>query len=517
MGRFGYLMAAVIGVSIPLSAQGLTVRTTEGEAVSHGEAAKAEPGDAAPDGEVDGDGKAVGDLLRELHDIQFADGDLTDDEINALVEKARERLEKDMAKQRERERRIKAKPGSKDHKEETAEITQARYRDSLRALERDLIYNIASLRKPGGDRFERPLDNLQDKIKDTFADLHAKIADGKAETWADTLAVARKFHVEFSAQVTGWADKIGVDPAMPNAKDYIVETKKALRDRLRRLRKLGGSKYESQLDALEERILDTYEKLEEKLEDTVPEGWAAIVKDADKFNMTYTAELDGWAKQIGVDDTLPGPLEQLADLKRDLSGRIDDLRRIGGGEHESAIDGINDSINDTFADLKDKLLREKKELHQGTLETATKFHKQFADTIAALERRIVGADTKIDRRFPEIPAKDTPRTDYPEKDIELPKGEVMDIVEGVRVARLMPLTKQQLGLDHGLSVNEIIDADKALARAGLEVYDIILTVNGTKCDLRTDLREALAKLERGTEYEIVIMRKGEKQTLKATK
>jgi S1-C subfamily serine protease len=204
-------------------------------------------------------------------------------------------------------------------------------------------------------------------------------------------------------------------------------------------------------------------------------------------------------------------------LKRDLSGRIGDLRRIGGGEHEAAIDGINDSINDTFADLKDKLLSEKKETHQGTLETAAKFHKQFADTIAALERKIVGADTKIDRRFPEIPAKDTPRPDYPEKDIELPKGEVMDIVEGVRVARLMPLTKQQLGLDHGLSVNEIIDADKALARAGLEVYDIILTVNGTNCDLRTDLREALAKLERGTEYEIVIMRKGEKQTLKATK
>jgi hypothetical protein len=280
MGRFGYLMAAVIGLAIPLSAQGLTVRTTEGKAVSHGEATKAEPGDAAPDGEVDGDGKAVGELLREIHDIQFADGDLTEDEINALVEKARERLEKDMAKQRERERRIKAEPGSKTHKAETTEITKARYRDSLRALERDLIYNIASLRKPGGDRFERPLDNLQDKIKDTFADLHDKIDDGKSDTWADTLAVARKFHVEFSSQVTAWADKIGVDPAMPNAKDYIVETKKALRDRLRRLRKLGGSKYESQLDALEERILDTFENLEEKLEDTVPEGWAAIVKDS---------------------------------------------------------------------------------------------------------------------------------------------------------------------------------------------------------------------------------------------
>jgi S1-C subfamily serine protease len=93
----------------------------------------------------------------------------------------------------------------------------------------------------------------------------------------------------------------------------------------------------------------------------------------------------------------------------------------------------------------------------------------------------------------------------------------MDIVDGVRVARLMPMPKKQLGLSNGLSVNEITDAEGALARAGLEVYDIIIKVNGTEVDSRTGLREELDKVAKDSEYELLIMRDGKEKTLKAKK
>ena len=522
MARFGLMIAASAGLALPLCAQGgITIKTKEGTVESHGEANKAEAGDAMRRPDTRGNPEEIAGFIREVSKARaenFADGDLTQEEINRLVEKAREKLEKDMAKLQERERENRAETDPEDRAEVAEEISEDRYRNSLRALERDLLYSVERLRKPGGDQYEGELDNMEDKVKDTFADLNDQIEDGTSVTWAQTLDTARKFHTEFHSQIDKWATKIGINPDIPNAKERIVDMKKSLRGRISRLRKVGGDRYADQLEDVEERVLENYEALEEKLEDAAPAAWATIVKDGEKFFAAFNAELDGWAKKIGGDEALPSPLERLAELKRDLKGQIKDLRRIGGDDYEDVIDEIADSVDDVFADLKDKALDQPKEGWAATLETAAKYHRQFSETINMWERKIVGASDKIERKYPETPNPDVgPRPDYPEKDIKLPKGEQMDIVDGVRVSRLMPMPKKQLGLENGLSVNEIVDADGALARAGLEVYDIIIKVNDKSVDTRTELRDQMNDVKRGSEYSIEVMRDGKIKTLKSSK
>ncbi|MCG3182442.1 MAG: hypothetical protein ICCCNLDF_00504 [Planctomycetes bacterium] len=521
MGRIGLVIAGTLGLALPLGAQGITVKSRDGHVEVHGEAEKAAPGDAIGPGMVKGDPEAMSGFVRDVQKLQhglLADGDLTQEEINTLEEKARKKLEKDMAKLGEREREAAAESDPEEKAEQTLDVRKDRYRASLRALERDLLFSVESIRDAGRGKLESELDDLSDKIKDTFADLHDKIDDGMPDSWPGTLNDARKFHTEYSTQIDKWAGKIGVNAEVPDARERVVEMKKSLIARVKRLRKIGSDKYQDQLDDVEERIYASFEGLEDKLEDAEPAAWTGILKDADKFMLNYTAELDGWAKKIGADEALPSPLERLGELNRDLDQKIEDLRRIGGEEYEDAIDEIAERVDEVFAELKDKILDGSKETWAATLETAAKYHKQFSEAIEMWERKIVGANGKIDRKLPETPNPDVgPSPETPEKDVVLGKGEHMDIIEGVRVARLMPLPRKQLGLDHGLSVNEIVDADKALARARLEVYDIILEVNGAKMDSRTELRDALAGIEKGKEYEVVILRNGEKKTLKATR
>jgi hypothetical protein len=516
MGRFTWLVAGAM-LAVPLSAQGITVKSKDGKVESHGEADKAKVGDTGIRPKAESDDDAIKSFIKDIEkarNVNFADGDLTGEEIKSLEAKAREKLERDMAKLQERERENAYEPDAGDQAEESLDIKKGRYRASMRALERDLLCQIDLLREPGGDDFEDAADSMEEKIKDTFADLHDAVDDGSPETWGNTLDTARKFHAEYDAQIAKWAGKIGVSAEVPNADERITEMEEALLARVKRLRKLGGDKYEDELDGVQDRIEETYSSLRDKLEDAEPSAWTAILAEADKFMLNYTAELDGWAKRIGGDEALPNAFEQLAALKADLKAQIKDLRRIGGEEYEDVIDEIAERVDDVFADLKDKL--HDNEPHAGVLETAAKFHKQFSDTIDAWESKIVGSE-KIERKLPEPSPDVGPRPDYPEKDVELPKGEQMDIVEGVRVARLMPMPKKQLGLDNGVSVNEITDADGALARAGLEVYDIIIKVGTVTIDSRTALREEMGKLTKGTEYELLILRNGEEKTLKAKK
>ena len=523
MKIYGLIIAGALGLT-PLWAQdtGIKIRSDEGSIETHGEAAKAEPGDEMGNGPTKRDYETIKRWMKELErvrNINFADGDLTQEEIDALQERAREKLNRDLEKFQERERELSRETDPEDKAEASHELKFDRYRASLRALERDLLYTLKRMRGPGGDQFESNFDDLEERIKDSFADLHDQIDDGSAETWPTTLDTARKMHVEYHKQLEKWAEKIGVNPDVPNAKEAIVHLKKSLITRIKQIRKICGDKYQDQLDDVEERIYDAFEGQEEKLEDAVPKAWQGIVADAEKFYISFNKELDGWVKKIGVDDTLPSPIERLKELNEDLDKQVDDLRRIGGEEYEDVIDSIEDKVNDTFADLKDKLLDQSKDQWAGTLETAAKFHKQYSEIIDLWERKILGANEKVDRSMPDTPNPgiEGVKPDYPEKDVELPKGSHMDVIDGVRVARLMPMPKKQLGLKHGLSVNEIVDADKALARAGIEVYDIILNVNGKDMDTRTDLRSALGKVEKGAEFEVTVLRDGKEVTLKATK
>ena len=93
MARIGLMVAVLAGLALPLCAQsGITVKSKEGKVESHGEAKKAEPGDAAPRTETKGDPEAIRQFLKAADKARaesFAAGDLTEEEINALVEKAR--------------------------------------------------------------------------------------------------------------------------------------------------------------------------------------------------------------------------------------------------------------------------------------------------------------------------------------------------------------------------------------------------------------------------------------------
>lgn len=515
------LMIGMLGLTPSwLLAQDMKVTVPgNGTVETHGEAKPADGSAEMGPGAVNADARTAEAIRRDVQrareiqqGVQFGEGDLATEEIDRLHDRARERLDRDMKRLEERERKNAFERDAGDRAAENRDIKQDRYRASLGALERDLLYRIGRLRKPGGNRYESNLDDLQDSIKDTFADLSDQVKDNEPATWPETLKVARKFYTDFSKQIDKWSAEIGVDTAIPNGHERVREIRKGLLNRLKTLKRLGGNKFESAFDNLNDKIIESYDNLEEKLDDSLPAKWAEIVKEAEKFEADYNAEMDAWSKKVGADEKAPSAVDELNGLRTDLRDRIAKLRRSGGDAYEDVADEIQDSVNDTFADLKDRMLNNSRELWPSVLEDARRFHKSYSDTIDLWQRKIDGAD-RIDRRAVD-PEPPRPRVAYPEKDLELGKGEVADVIDGVRVARLLPLPKKQLGLDHGLSVNEIVDADKALSRAGLEVYDIILEVNGAKVDTRTDLREAMGKVEQGAEYSIKVLRDGKEKTLR---
>ncbi|MBX3458683.1 MAG: PDZ domain-containing protein [Planctomycetes bacterium] len=472
-------------------------RELQGTPRAHGEA---NPADLTQEAGI-GDGNArkdmgeVQEFLDLVDQLNFGDGDLSDEERKALNEKARQRLEKDMQKLQNRE---KDNAREKDPREDL-DIKKSRHRASLKALERDLIYRVSDLRRPAGGKWEGTLDSMQDRIRDTFANLHDKMADGGPKDWERALEDGRKFHRQFSDELNKWAGEIGADAAVMDVPVRVTEMKKQLRDRLKRIRKAGPKRIENNLDDLEEKILASYERLEDKVKDTPPSGWKDILATAEKFFVQYSADLDKWAKEAGVDETVSSPLETIANLRQDLLERIAQVRRLDGEKFEDELDELEDNVKETFADLKDRVVNRDKKEWPAIQQQAEKHYKLFVDKINLLQRQIeLGGKPK----------------DSPDKDTPLPAGEHMDVVEGVRVARLLPLTRKQLGLDHGLSVNEIVDADKALARAGLEVYDIILEVNSSKVDSRNELRDAMNGIERGSDYTLKVMRGGKPLELK---
>jgi type II secretory pathway component PulC len=150
---------------------------------------------------------------------------------------------------------------------------------------------------------------------------------------------------------------------------------------------------------------------------------------------------------------------------------------------------------------------------------SVKFSAQMNADLDKLEKQI---NIRNDLQKPEPtkePANPTEKSDWrddksPERDVNLPPGEQADLIGGVRVSRLTPLVRKQLNLDNGLSVNEIVNADGILAESGLEVYDIIIEINGEKVDTRMALRDAVASLKAGEDLKLTIMRDGKKDTLK---
>lgn len=485
--------ASLALIAAPAFAQdGIRIRTNKGTVSDHGEAKPAEPSHAIAEGEIREDDDAILEALDQISIALLNDGSLTEEEREMLIERARLRLERESQRVDEQEARAGQSEASR----------RDRYRISFRALERDLLYRIGELRRTGGERFEGRLDDMDDKARETFSRLHSKLAESTAEAWPQLLEDARKFHQGFRDDLERWGKEIGADEAIMDVPQRITDMKRQLRQRLRQVRRVGGNKIEDQLDELEERLLATYEGLEDRIRETAPASWGELLETAERYYHEYTAQLDLWAREAGLGEAGESPRGYIDELDADLQRRIAQLRRVATEETVHQIDSLEARLKRSFEEMRQRAEQAESRVWPEIRGAAQRHHEVMLDILRAMQRRIEGgADDR----------------NSPDRDVELPPGEHMDVIEGVRVARLMPLPRRQLGLENGLSVNEIVDADKALARAGLEVYDIILEVNGTKVDSRMELRNAMNTMEADGEFKLAIMRSGKPLELKGRK
>ncbi len=364
--------------------------------------------------------------LKQGQNGLMSDGDLADGDMKRLSREARERLERDMSRLEERDRENSKEKDAEAKAKESEGITLDRYLASVRALERSLLNRVSALKSGTNGETSASLDDLAGKIKDTYADLRDKLLDESKKTWGKTLETGRKFFDEFSEQLDGWSKKVGSDAQGPNPYDDMRSSERNLLKRVKTLRKAGGDRYSDMLDEYEDKIKDTYADMFDKLKDDGTAAWRPMAQMNEKFAAQMNADLDKLEKEIGNQRDVP---------------RAEEPKEPG---------------------------------------------------------------EKPDWRDEQSP----------ERDVKLPPGEQADVVGGVRVSRVTPLVRKQLGLENGLSVNEIVNPDGILAESGLEVYDIILEINGEKVDTRTALRDAVIALKKDEDLKLTIMRDGKKETLK---
>jgi len=78
---------------------------------------------------------------------------------------------------------------------------------------------------------------------------------------------------------------------------------------------------------------------------------------------------------------------------------------------------------------------------------------------------------------------------------------------GLSVTELSETEKQRLGLEHGLRITEVIG--QVAQRAGLQVGDIILSLNGRNLDSLADLSEINNSLPVGSPLPLLVERDGQ--------
>ena len=78
---------------------------------------------------------------------------------------------------------------------------------------------------------------------------------------------------------------------------------------------------------------------------------------------------------------------------------------------------------------------------------------------------------------------------------------------GLSVTELSEAEKQRLGLEHGLKVSEVIG--QVAQTAGLQVGDIILSLNGRNLDSLADLSEINNSLPVGSPLPLLVERDGQ--------
>ncbi len=83
---------------------------------------------------------------------------------------------------------------------------------------------------------------------------------------------------------------------------------------------------------------------------------------------------------------------------------------------------------------------------------------------------------------------------------------------GVSPTELTDDMREQLGIEHGVVVNDVVE-DGPAATAGMKKNDVILSIDGTDVEGIDDVRTIVSKHKPGEEVEIVVLRKGKKKTL----
>ncbi len=95
-------------------------------------------------------------------------------------------------------------------------------------------------------------------------------------------------------------------------------------------------------------------------------------------------------------------------------------------------------------------------------------------------------------------------------------GEVRRGLLGVNIYTVTPDIAEAYGVDEtqGALVSQILD-DSAAEKAGLEVGDIIISVNGEAVDSAAELRNAIGLQRAGDEVKLVVIREGKERKIKA--
>jgi S1-C subfamily serine protease len=96
-------------------------------------------------------------------------------------------------------------------------------------------------------------------------------------------------------------------------------------------------------------------------------------------------------------------------------------------------------------------------------------------------------------------------------------GEVRRGILGVTIATATPEIIASLGVDlqEGAIVTSVL-RDSAAQRAGVQVSDIIVEIDGRPIDNSRELRNTVGLLRQGKEVDLVLYRNGEKTTLQTT-
>jgi S1-C subfamily serine protease len=96
-------------------------------------------------------------------------------------------------------------------------------------------------------------------------------------------------------------------------------------------------------------------------------------------------------------------------------------------------------------------------------------------------------------------------------------GEVRRGVLGVTITTATPEITASLDVDlrEGAIVTSVLP-DSAAERAGVQVSDIIIEIDGRRTDSSRELRNTVGLMRQGKEVDLVLYRKGEKATLKTT-